>query len=140
MGGFSLDQFSDRAVDSLWTKFADSISGWMQQYPWLNWLLGHPRWFLFLLVLSLLLLWGLFGAIARLFQEFWIQLPSLILKLFTGIGGWTMQQGVAALQRRPKSDRQTELKELLEQLEANRRQQDELLQRVKTLLQESGER
>jgi hypothetical protein len=114
-----------------------SFQDWLATHPMLAWLITHPLYALAIGLLLLVLLWGLIGAIANLVQQAWSALLHAPLKLIR----WTWRSSVNLLKVNalPKatpleSDKNQRLADLLNQLEAIRLQQDQLLEEVKAIL------
>lgn len=132
----------ERAIQTVgqkvWNEFLTVVQTWLTHHPYIQWAIAHPFWSIALLLIALWLLWGLFGAIARLTEQFWIHLLQVPFRL--------VQWVVETLSRRvqglpfwlpgppPPCDRQEKLKELLHRLETMRQEQDRLLEEVKALL------
>lgn len=134
-------QILDRLVDSMTAPIRD----WLNAHPTGYWLVTHPLWLLGLILISLLLLSGLFGAIAQLTQKLWLlvlQAPlalarwmftatfDLFTMLLRGQGKSTPPQ----LPNQQAHNQQARLTELLTRLEILKQEQDELLKEVKTIL------
>lgn len=142
---FLSDRFSDlggQVVMSTEAALKQLVDNWLRQHPVIHWLFHHPIAALILVAVVILLLAGLFGAIARSSEQFWIllaKLPFVLLGWLVRVIARVFGTQIPAWQRnraRQQSDRQTQLRELLAQLEESRRHQEELLNQVKQLLQE----
>jgi type VI protein secretion system component VasK len=125
-------------LGGFWHSLTQPIQDWLLAHPYGNWLLTHPLWAIGLVLIALLLLSGLFGAIAQLTQTLWIILLRSPLLLV----GWVVL-GIVQLVKvpfKPKGalpaaeTKQQRLAEILDRLEALKREQDELLQEVKQIL------
>jgi hypothetical protein len=130
------NQIIDRLLDSITAPVRD----WLNAHPAGYWLVSHPLWLVGLVLISLLLLSGLFGAIAQLTQRLWIgilQAPlalarwifTTVFHLFKGLFRW---QG-KTIKPEP-SNQQERLTEILTRLEVLKQEQDELLKEVKDIL------
>ncbi len=132
--------FNQSLMSGFWDSVTAPFQDWLNQYPVLLWLAGHPLWLLGTIVLTLFLLAGLLRAVASLTEKLWLTLLRFPILLFQWL--W---QGTFFLLSRPfapkspiaqaalpsSSDR---LAELLDRLEALRKEQDELLQEVKSIV------
>ena len=101
------------------------------------WLVLHPFWSLALAGLAILLFAGLWSAIARLTEGFWltlVRLPfQLIAWLFTTTTGLLVKRWTKATPQELTSDRLTEIMARLESLQT---EQEVLLQEMRQLLAE----
>lgn len=123
------------ATNRVQAVFGSAVDQWLDVHPVLAWFVHHPFVTAGLVLLLLLLLQGLFGAIARFSERFWLSLFQSPLKL----GRWFFGMGAKSLKfvasREPTaSDRQTRLTAILDRLEVIRREQETLLQELKSLL------
>jgi hypothetical protein len=114
-----------------------SLQDWLATHPMLAWLITHPLYTLGIGLLLLVLLWGLIGAIANLVQQAWSALLHAPLKLIRWLWRGSINLLTAATLPKattPESDKNQRLADLLNQLEAIRLQQDQLLEEVKVIL------
>ncbi|MBD1870212.1 hypothetical protein H6F95_23545 [Cyanobacteria bacterium FACHB-471] len=113
-----------------------SFQDWLTTHPMLAWLITHPLYALVIGLLLLVLLWGLIGAIANLVQQAWVALLHAPLRLIHWV--WCSIISLFTVATLPKSapepDKNQRLADLLNQLEAIRLQQDQLLEEVKAIL------
>jgi len=119
--------------------FGSIVDQWLDEHPVLSWLSHHPFVTVGLVLLLLLLFQGLFGAIARFSEQFWLSLFQSPLKLgqwFFGVGAKSLKS-VASRDLSP-SDRQERLTEIFKRLEVLRAEQETLLTEVKSLLAQGG--
>lgn len=114
-----------------------SFEDWLATHPMLAWLITHPLYTLAIGLLLLVLLWGLIGAIANLVQQAWSALLHAPLRLIR----WVWRSSISLLTTAtlpkvttPEPDKNQRLADLLNQLEAIRLQQDQLLEEVKAIL------
>lgn len=131
-GSRSLNQVTTNRVQ---TAFGSAVDQWLEVHPVLAWLVHHPLATAGFLLLLLLLLQGLFGAIARFSERFWLSLFQSPLKL----GRWFLGMGARSLKtvatREPTTgDRQEKLTVILNRLEAIRLEQEMLLGEMKSIL------
>jgi hypothetical protein len=111
----------------------NSFQKWMAGHPVLSWVMNHPLWSIALFFVTLLLFWGLLGAIARSVQQLWILLLQAPLKLLRWIFG-SLFKALPALKSEEPQGREQRLIAALDRLEALQQEQDLLMQEVKTML------
>jgi hypothetical protein len=115
-----------------------SVQEWMATHPVIAWAMNHPLWAIALFFITLLLCWGLLGAIARLVQQAWLfilQAPLKLLRwIFTGLFNAFFIKGLKAEEPIALEQREQRLLETLGRLEALQQEQEELMQEVKTIL------
>jgi len=114
-----------------------SLQEWLATHPMLAWLITHPLYTLAIGLLVLVLLWGLIGAIANLVQQAWSALLQAPLRLIRWLWRGSISLFTTATLPKattPESDKNQRLVDLLNQLEAIRLQQDQLLEEVKAIL------
>lgn len=130
-------------TNSILDALLSPIQNWLSQHPQMSWLLANPGWLAVALVVALFLLSGLLRAVASLTETLWLGLLKLPIRLIQWV--W---RGSLFLLRRPfakpltqsslinQSEQTTpeRLTEVLERLESLRREQDELMQEMKSLL------
>lgn len=130
-------------ANSILNAFLSPIQEWLSQHPQIGWFLTNPGWLLVVLVVALFLLSGLLRAVASLTEKLWLGLLKLPIRLVQWV--W---QGSFFLLRRPlakppvqlnltgesEQSASERLTEVLERLELLRREQDELMQEMKSLL------
>ncbi len=75
---------TDTVTDALQSVLISPWQRWLAEHPLVAWLVMHPLWALALVGLGLLLFAGLWSAIARLTEGFWLTLVRLPFRL----GGW----------------------------------------------------
>jgi hypothetical protein len=124
-------------AEGLQSTLLKPLQAWLLEHPLVAWLVLHPLWALALVGLSILLLAGLWSAIARLTEGFWltlVRLPfQLITWLFTATTGLLLQRWAQASPPEANSDR---LGEIMARLETLQGEQDDLLQEMRQLLAE----
>lgn len=126
-------------TDGLQSVLLNPVQTWLSEHPAVGWLVAHPLWGAGLLVLGILLLAGLWSAIARLTEGFWLTLVGLPFRL----GGWLFTTVTGVLvQRWVKPTPQANpdrLTEIVGRLEALQTEQEDLLAEMRQLLGERGE-
>ena len=125
-------------LGGFWDSLTQPIQDWLLAHPFGNWLLSHPLWAIGLVLIALLLLSGLFGAIAQLTQTLWI----VLLRSPVVLIGWLVA-GIVLLVKAPFSakrqlpaaeTKEQRLAEILDRLDALKQEQDTLLQEAKQIL------
>lgn len=136
-----LDSLGDRLLESLSTP----LQTWLAAHPIAQWLVMHPLWALGLIVGAIALLVGLFSAIGRLTENLWLRLFQVPLWLFSSIfgGGFQLAKRLSQSSTRhpykTDSDNPTQrLDQILCRLEELRREEEQLLVELKTLVAEAG--
>lgn len=124
-------------TDSLQSVLVRPLQAWLMEHPVAAWLVLHPLWGLGLLGLAILLFAGLWSAIARLTEGFWLTLVRLPFQLLT----WLFATTTGLLVRRWAKTTPTEanpdrLGEIMARLEALQTEQEDLLQEMRQLLAE----
>ena len=124
-------------TDGLQSALFKPIQSWLLEHPMVAWLVLHPLWSLALVGLAILLFAGLWSAVARLTEGFWltlVRLPfQLVTWLFTTTTGLLVQRWAKATPQEPTSDR---LGEIVARLESLQTEQEDLLQEMRQLLAE----
>jgi hypothetical protein len=122
-------------VDSISQTLLTSVQSWMATHPILAWVMGHPLWAIALFFLALLLCWGLLGALARLVQQAWLFLLQAPLNLMRFLfSGLFKLFRISLPTTKVEEPVEQKLLDTLERLEALRREQEILMQEVKTML------
>ncbi|WOB45260.1 hypothetical protein HNI00_20580 [Thermoleptolyngbya oregonensis NK1-22] len=136
-----LDSLGDRLLESLSTP----LQTWLAAHPIAQWLVMHPLWALGMIVGAIALLVGLFGAIGRLTENLWLRLFQVPLWLFASIfgGGFQLAKRLSQSSTRhphkTDSDNPTQrLDQILARLTELRREEEQLLVELKTLVAEAG--
>jgi hypothetical protein len=137
-------------VNSVLSAFLLPVQDWLSQHPRISWLLANPGWLLAALIVMLFLLSGLLRVVASLTEKLWLELLKLPIRVV-----YWLWQGSLLLLRRPaptqsnlpssslirSSDHPPDrLTEVLDRLEALRREQDELMQEMKSLLDDGKQK
>lgn len=124
-------------ADALESALLQPLQAWLMEHPMVAWLVLHPLWGLGLLGAAILLFAGLWSAIARLTEGFWltlVRLPfQLITWLFVVTTGWLVRRWVKPSPPTASPDR---LGEIMARLEALQTEQKDLLQEMRQLLAE----
>jgi hypothetical protein len=116
-----LSKSVQEAIDS-------SIRDWLQSHWPLGWIVTNLWLSLLLLLISIVLFWGLLGALGRGVQQGWIWLLRSPLKLL----GLMQSGGMLSKMRLPS--REQRLETVVQQLAANQQQQAQLLAELATLV------
>jgi len=124
-------------TDGIQSVLLQPLQSWLGEHPVVAWLVLHPLWSLALLGLAILLFAGLWSAIARLTEGFWlalVQLPfRLVTWLFAGTTGLLVKRWVGSSGQEAGPDRLTEIVTRLEVLQT---EQADLLQEMRQILAE----
>jgi len=116
-----------------------SVQMWIAEHPIVAWVVAHPLWAIAVILLVLLSAWGLLGAIARFIQQAWLFILQAPLKLIYWLFGRTFKlfNQVNAFQftQLDQPDTQKRLPEILDRLEILRKEQEILIQEMRSLLE-----
>ncbi|HEY9626036.1 MAG TPA: hypothetical protein V6C84_01935 [Coleofasciculaceae cyanobacterium] len=131
---------SNRIVDQVLNILTAPLQKWLAAHPAGYWLVSHPLWLVGLILIGLLLLSGLFGAIAQLTQKLWIfvlQAPLLLTRwifaaIFQLLGAIFRWKGKA--EKPVENAQQQRLDEILSRLEVLKQEQDDLMKEAKAIL------
>jgi hypothetical protein len=122
-------------TDGLQSAILKPLQAWLMDHPVVAWLVLHPFWSLALAGLAILLFAGLWSAVARLTEGFWItlvRLPfQLVAWLFTITTALLVKGWTKAPPQEATSDR---LGEIMARLESLQTEQENLLQEMRQLL------
>jgi hypothetical protein len=122
-------------TDGLQSALLKPLQAWLLEHPVVAWLVLHPFWSLALVGLAILLFAGLWSAVARLTEGFWltlVRLPfQLVTWLFTATTGLLVKRWAKATPQEPTSDR---LAEIMARLESLQTEQEDLLEEMRQLL------
>lgn len=122
------------AWQSVWLA---PLNDWLAAHPLVAWLVGHPLWALGLAGLGVLLLAGLWSAIARLTEGFWLALVSLPWRLAVWLVAGLMQLvGSRWRSSEMASEGGDRLREIMGRLETLQTEQETLLAEMRQLLAE----
>lgn len=139
--GSTATKLPQQALESTvqkWIKMFELMTAtWMQDHPIAAWFLTHPIISLIGLLVMVVLLRGLLGAIAHLTERIWLavlRLPvTIVTRSVSAVMSLVNRPAIAAtLPEEPSPQKRLTL--ILDRLEALRREQDELLQEVRTML------
>ena len=112
---------------------------WLAQHPLVGWLVGHPLWTLGLAAVGLLLFAGLWSAIARLTEGFWLALVGLPFRLsswlFGSVSGLLVRRWAKPAALGEGGDR---LDEILGRLATLQTEQETLLAEMREILEKRG--
>jgi hypothetical protein len=120
-------------MDIISQPLTHSFQGWMAAHPVLAWMTNHPLWSIALFFVTLLLFWGLLGAIARLIQQIWMRILQAPLKFLRWIFG-SLFKAIPVLKAEEPQGREQRLLAAIDRLEALQQEQELLMQEVKTML------
>ncbi|PZV07467.1 MAG: hypothetical protein DCF32_07265 [Leptolyngbya sp.] len=133
--GILTDTFANSWADAAQTALLRPVQGWLSEHPVMGWLVGHPLWAIALGILALLLFAGLWSAIARLTEGFWLSLVRLPFRLsgwiFGMVSGLLVRQWAKPAKLEAGDNR---LSEIMSRLEMLQTEQESLLEEMKGLL------
>lgn len=112
----------------------NAIQNWLESHPNIDWMVDHPILSILFGLLTIFLFWGLLNAIARFTERFWIALLRLPLTLSQWIFSGSSHLISGALRLKPKEDPKKQLTEMLDRLEELRKEEDKLIEQVKSFL------
>jgi hypothetical protein len=115
------------------------MSGWLEQHPIIHWMVDHPLGAAALLILALVLLGGLFRAIAYTTEQLWLAILRLPMQL--GRWAWRLISGSSkpaiaqpVLPSGAEEQHRERLTYVLHRLDAIKQEQDRLLKELQELL------
>ncbi len=118
-----LSKSVQEAIDS-------SIRNWLQSHWPLGWIVTNLWLSLFLLLISIVLFWGLLGALGRGVQQSWIWVLRIPLQLL----GLLQPKASSLFNRFGLPDREQRIAAIMQQLAINQQQQARLLADLSTLV------
>jgi hypothetical protein len=128
MPTIDISQSIDQAIGSY-------FNNWLQAHWPLNWIVANPLGSLLLLGLMIILLWGLFSAIGRGVERFWIWLLQTPLKMLKPLILVVIQLFNKTPRLVPVS-REKQIDSLVQRLGELQQEQEQLLQELTTLVRE----
>ncbi|MEA5447812.1 hypothetical protein VB780_04475 [Leptolyngbya sp. CCNP1308] len=138
--GILTDTFANSWADAAQSALLRPVQGWLAEHPVMGWLVGHPLWAIALGILGLLLFAGLWSAIARLTEGFWLSLVKLPFQLsgwiFGAVSGLLVRRWVKPAKLEAGENR---LSEIMGRLETLQTEQESLLEEMRGLLGKRGE-
>ncbi len=124
-------------TDGLQSVLLRPLQDWLLEHPVVAWFVSHPLWALALLALAILLFAGLWSAVARLTEGFWLTLVGLPFRVVTWIFTTTTVLVMRQWSKDPATDNSPDrLGEIMARLEALQTEQENLLQEMRQLLAE----
>jgi hypothetical protein len=132
-----VDFFGDGFGNPWESLLVGPVQDWLAQHPLLGWLVGHPLWALGMALAGLLLFAGLWSAIARLTEGFWLALVGLPLRLSTWIFASLSRLLVRRWAKPPAlAESSNRLDEILGRLGTLQTEQEKLLEEMRQILQQ----
>ncbi|MGG6292917.1 hypothetical protein ACQ4M4_00720 [Leptolyngbya sp. AN02str] len=116
-----------------------TVDQWVAEHPVVGFFVMHPRILLGLVVVGILLLTGLFGAVSRMTEGFWLRLirmPFILVRSLGRGGFWLVRRALRQPTATPTPTPNPWL-EIAQRLEALRHEQDVLMQDIQILLQQT---
>ena len=136
------DSFTGSITDAIQAELSNTIHNWVAEHPLINWALHHPLQILGMVLLVIFMLRGLFKLIDKLIVDAWVsafkylfQLSSLLLR---GLKKDNSSKALSDLEKSLKlelPEQQVQLVEILPRLEVISQEQNQLLQKVTTILE-----
>jgi hypothetical protein len=132
--GQTVEQLGNAVATRLQASTTSVIQDWLDYHPRLSWMFHHPIWSLVIVAFFIFLIWGLLSAIARLTENLWMSLLQSPIRL----SQWIIKRSPPLIKQiigsKGKNDPKQQLLEAMNRLEELRKEQDELLERIKTLV------
>jgi hypothetical protein len=132
------DVIANNWIEALQSALAQPLQRWLTDHPLAGWLVVHPLWLLAVVVVVILLFAGLWSALARLTEGFWLTLVRLPFQLsvwvFTTLASGLTHQWARAAKSPPDPDR---LSEIMLRLESLQTEQETLLKEMRQILAKS---
>ena len=132
-----IDNLNQTLSEGIQTSINSSLQGLIDNNPQLFWLTNHPLQALGILLLGLVLFSGLIGAISHLTEKFWLLIITYPFKLISNVFGSILKSFQKDNEQKNisiKTENQKCIVEVLSRLEANRQEQNILLQELESLL------
>ena len=131
----TVEQLGSAVATRLQMSTISVIQTWLDSHPLLSWIFHHPVWATAIGVLLVFLVWGLLSAIARLTENLWISLLQSPIRL----SQWVIKRSPPLLKHiigfnSKTNDPKQQLLEAMNRLEELRKEQDEVLEQIKTLM------
>lgn len=136
------DSFTSDLTDAIQAELSHTIHSWVAEHPLIYWALHHPLQILGMVLLVIFMLRGLFKLIDQLIVDAWLSTFKYPFKLSSLLlGGLTKNNFGKASSDLEKSlkleshAQQVQLAEILQRLEVMTQEQNQLLQKVTTILE-----
>jgi len=133
-----IDNLNQTLSDGIQASVNSTLNGLINNNPQLFWLINHPLQALGISLLGLVLFSGLIGAISNLTEKFWLLIITYPFKLISNSFGLISNSFQKDNQLQKNISIETEnqkcIAAVLSRLEANRQEQNLLLQELESLL------
>ncbi|WOD38781.1 hypothetical protein [Nodosilinea sp. E11] len=137
--GIWTDTVINSWADGMQSVLLGPVQNWLAAHPLLSWLVGHPLVAGAVAGVALLLFAGLWSAIARLTEGFWLSLVKLPFQLsgwiFGALSGLLVRRWVKPSATAESRDR---LSEIVARLEMLQTEQETLMAELRTLLKQDA--
>ena len=133
--GILTDTLANSWVEALRSALLTPLQGWLADHPLMAWWVAHPLWAVAVIVVGLLLLAGLWSAMARLTEGFWLALvrfPFVLVGWIVSITSRLLTQRFPAA--KPQTEGEDRLGEIMGRLESLQTEQETLLAEMRQIL------
>ena len=132
-----IDNLNQTLSEGIQTSINSSLHSLIDNNPQLFWLTNHPLQALIIVLVGLVLFSGLIGAISHLTEKFWLLIITYPFKLISNVFGSiskSFQNDNEQKNISTETENQKCIAAVLSRLEANRQEQNLLLQELESLL------
>ena len=132
-----IDNLNQTLSEGIQTSINSSLHSLIDNNPQLFWLTNHPLQALIIVLVGLVLFSGLIGAISHLTEKFWLLIITYPFKLISNglrLISKSFQNDNKQKNISTETENQKCIAEVLSRLEANRQEQNLLLQELESLL------
>lgn len=113
------------------------VNSWIVEHPFIYWLWQHPMISVVGLLLSVVLLFRLFSAIAKLLDLLWIWLLKSPILLIKSLFGLKKPKTTAIIRTQNLNLESAKITEIIQQLELINRQQQQIMADIAVLKKQS---
>lgn len=109
------------------------VNDWLTEHPVIAWLVQHPLMTLLLIVVGIVLVWGLFQAVFRVIEQFWVAILKSPLFLGKTLLGLRAIKSVEPVQRSGVGSDSEQVKQILARLDHIQQEQEKILRELAAL-------